>query len=99
MPNSLDIDGNRAVLRGRVTMETARSLFDEADALQQRFPQIVDFAGVDEVDSSAVALMLAWLRAAEARKTPLSFINLSPQLRSLTTLYGVADLIPTTPAA
>lgn len=80
-------------------MESARQLFDEGAALQQRFPRIVDFAGVDEVDSSAVALMLAWLRAAEARDARLSFINLSPQLRSLTTLYGVAELIPTTPAA
>jgi ABC-type transporter Mla MlaB component len=40
-----------------------------------------------------VATLLAWKRAAAARKAPLALTNPPPSLRSLTELYGVADLL------
>lgn len=56
--------------------------------------QVFDFSGVTAIDSAAVAVLLAWQRAARARSLALSFINVPPALQSLASLYGVADLLP-----
>lgn len=53
----------------------------------------IDFAGVVTADSSAVASMLAWRRAATARAAPLVFDNLPANLCSLISLYDVTTLI------
>lgn len=54
-----------------------------------------DFAKVETVDSAAVATMLVWRRTANAGSLPLSFTNLPDNLRSLISLYDVAELIGT----
>jgi phospholipid transport system transporter-binding protein len=53
----------------------------------------IDFAGVTTVDSSAVATLLAWRRAAAARSASLAFENLPDNLRSLVALYDVSALL------
>jgi len=53
----------------------------------------IDFAGITEVDSSAVALLLEWRREAARRHKGLQFVNLPPNLLSLAELYGVTELI------
>ena len=59
----------------------------------------IDFAGIDAIDSSAVALLLEWRRQAQRRGKRLEFVNLPANLVALATLYGVEDLIqPPTPA-
>lgn len=59
----------------------------------------VDFGGVTAVDSSAVALLLAWRRAAAARGKPLRFHHLPAGLLSLAALYGATGLLDATDAA
>ena len=53
----------------------------------------IDFAGIDAVDSSAVALLLEWRRQAKRLGKRLEFVNLPANLIALATLYGVEDLI------
>jgi phospholipid transport system transporter-binding protein len=53
----------------------------------------IDFAGIDAVDSSAVALLLEWRRQAQRVSKTLEFVNLPANLVALATLYGVEDLI------
>jgi ABC-type transporter Mla MlaB component len=38
--------------------------------------------------------MLEWMRTSGAERRRISFANLSDDLRSLSELYGVVDLIP-----
>lgn len=52
-----------------------------------------DLSGVTELDSAAVATLLAWQRAALARGNPLTFTHLPANLCSLMRLYGVAELL------
>jgi ABC-type transporter Mla MlaB component len=60
----------------------------------------IDFAGIDAIDSSAVALLLEWRRQAAGRGKKLDFVNLPANLVALATLYGVEHLIqPNTPPA
>ena len=52
-------------------------------------PIVVDLAGVDRADSAGLALLIEWLRAADAARRPLNYANVPPALR---TLIDVSDL-------
>jgi phospholipid transport system transporter-binding protein len=53
----------------------------------------VDCAALTQFDSSALAVLLAWQRAATARGTPLMVVNLPAGLSSLAQAYGVDSLL------
>jgi phospholipid transport system transporter-binding protein len=53
----------------------------------------IDLAPLATADSAAVATLLAWQRAAQARGATLTFVNLPAVLQSLVRLYGVATLL------
>ncbi len=55
---------------------------------------ILDLAAVAVVDSSALSVVLAWLRTAGERGVSLRLANPPANLISLATLYGVAELLP-----
>nr|WP_220809935.1 STAS domain-containing protein [Noviherbaspirillum aridicola] len=52
-----------------------------------------DLGGLAAVDSSAVATLIAWQRAAREAGRQLAFIGLPANLRSLVDLYGAAELL------
>ncbi|MGV3655508.1 MAG: STAS domain-containing protein [Noviherbaspirillum sp.] len=52
-----------------------------------------DMGQVTAVDSAAVAILLAWRRAAAQQGVALSFSNFPPTLHSLAELYGVAGML------
>jgi phospholipid transport system transporter-binding protein len=52
-----------------------------------------DLSAVRTCDSSAVAVVLAWQREAQARGSRLKLSGLPPDLLSLATVYGVAPLL------
>ena len=62
--------------------------------LLQPGEQVFDFSRVAVADSSAVAVMLGWLRAADQSRSTLTFAEIPPGVRSLAELYGVTDLLP-----
>lgn len=53
----------------------------------------IDLAGLTSVDSSAVAVLLAWRRAAQEKGATLRFQSIPQNLHSLIHLYGVDELI------
>ncbi len=55
---------------------------------------VLDLAGVTEVDSAAVSLLLHWQRDAQATGSVVSLRNVPPSLLSLAKLYGVEALLP-----
>ena len=54
---------------------------------------VLDFTGVTEVDSAAVALALECLREARRRKLALSLANLPEAMLHLAQLYAVSELL------
>ena len=62
--------------------------------VRQQGEDVFDFAEVTEADSSALAVMLGWLRAAELSRSTVRFANIPAGVRSLAELYGVAELLP-----
>lgn len=54
---------------------------------------IIDLAKITQVDSSAVSMLLEWVRTAEAHQKKIELINLPENLVNLIELYGVSNLI------
>lgn len=54
----------------------------------------IDLGAVAEADSSALAIMLGWLRTSESAGAKIVFTNMPAAVRSLAELYGIAELLP-----
>jgi phospholipid transport system transporter-binding protein len=52
----------------------------------------VDCAQLTQFDSSALAVLLAWRRAAQARGSALAIVNVPDGLASLAQVYGIDAL-------
>lgn len=85
-------DGGVYRLAGPVTMAHAASLLEQGGVLFEGGEAVVDLGQVTDVDSSAISLLLEWLRRG-GRRQRLRFVNLPPNLVSLANLYGVMDTL------
>ncbi len=92
-------EGDRMVVSGALTLANVAMVLREGNAAIGEGVRIVDLAEVGELDSSALALLLAWLREAKQHSGSLSFVNLPQGLTAIARLYGVAELLPAAPAS
>jgi len=87
-------EGDRVFLSGPVTLANV------ADVLRQGCDELragvrtIDLGEVTELDSSLLAALFAWMRAAKADGGEVVFANLPEGLLTVAQLYGVADLLP-----
>lgn len=86
-PGRLRVTAPMVMANARGLLEAGRSAFKEAQ-------EVVDLGAVPEADSSALAVMLGWLRVAESQGRHLVFTHTPAGVRSLAELYGIADLLP-----
>ncbi|MBM3341822.1 MAG: STAS domain-containing protein [Betaproteobacteria bacterium] len=86
-------NSGRATLTGPVTFANVNAVLDEGTRAFKAACLTVDLAGVTEVDSTAVSVLLEWRRAAARDKRAIDYVNLPANLKSLIQLYGVAELI------
>lgn len=89
----ISCEGGRCEVRGPLTIATAASLAEEGRRLFVAERVVVDLAGVTEVDSAAVSLLLEWRRAAGSAHRRIDYVNLPDNLKSLAALYGVSELL------
>lgn len=85
-------------LSGDLTFATTAELKTAGEALLQESAALAamtfDLAKVGKVDSSALALFLAWLRAAKTKSQNLQFINIPQALAELADLYSLSTILP-----
>ena len=86
-------DDGRWVFEGSLTMEDAARALDEADALPAPAEGIVDFRGLLQADSAALAVMIALKRRAAAEGRTITLVSVPAPLKSLAIVYGVDKLI------
>jgi phospholipid transport system transporter-binding protein len=76
-----------------LTHESAKSALSAGLARIASGATAVDCAPLTQFDSSALAVLLAWQRAAHERGTTLSVLNLPAALASLARAYGVDSIL------
>ncbi|MEA5097624.1 MAG: STAS domain-containing protein [Burkholderiaceae bacterium] len=76
-----------------LTLQNARTALAEGLRAIEAGQTAFDLSRVEALDSAAIAILLAWQRAARARGTNLDFHNPPSVLCSLAALYGVAELL------
>jgi len=86
-------EGEALLIEGPVTFDTVPDLVSAPGECFRQGVVVVDFAGVTEVDSAAVALALEWVRQAERASVALRLVNVPASIRNLAKLYGVSDLL------
>ena len=91
-------EGDRLLFDGPVTIATVSALLAQSRTLLAPGVAVLDFKGVTEVDSAAVALALECLREARRRKLALSLANLPEAMQHLAELYAVSGLLQADPA-
>lgn len=90
----IERSAGRLLVTAPLTMDNSRRLLEAGCAALQPGEQVFDFAGVSEADSSAIVVMLGWLRAAVAARADVRFVNIPAGVASLAELYGVSELLP-----
>jgi phospholipid transport system transporter-binding protein len=81
-----------------LTAANAKAALARGVAAIQAGKTIFDLATVQQTDSAAVAVLLAWQRAARKAGSSVKYINLPASLVSLVSLYGVEELLADSPA-
>lgn len=81
-----------------LTVQNAKAALAQGVAAIKAGQTVFDLGTVKVADSSAVAVLLSWKRAARKSGAALSYINLPDSLKSLAALYGVDDFLVESPA-
>jgi phospholipid transport system transporter-binding protein len=89
----IETNGQRMQVVGQMVMASAAELKLEGEAALAAGATEADLAGVTDADSSALAVLLAWARTAQERGQRFTVANPPASIRSLATLYGVAEFI------
>lgn len=87
-----ETDGQLRVA-GEMNQQTASALLAEAAAMFADADRVINLSGVTHVDSTALAVLLDWMRAARATGHQLRVVAAPASLVSLAALYGVDALI------
>ena len=88
------IAGDCAEVSGPMNIAGARVLLSEGEAAIATDVLSFDLKAVTETDSSCLAVVFGWMRAAMATGKTLRLLNPPQSLVSLAAVYGVADLLP-----
>ncbi|MDR3425893.1 MULTISPECIES: STAS domain-containing protein [Silvimonas] len=82
-------------ITGKLTMDTAGAQLAAFSWPVAANELTLDLSQVQEVDSSAVSVLLHWQRQAKTQQANFLITGVPPALRELVRLYGVEDLLPT----
>ena len=87
-------EGERLLVDGPVTLANVAQVLETGNAAIRDGADTVDLAGVTELDSSLLAMLLAWLRESAQAGRALRLDNLPGGLTTIAQLYGVDELLP-----
>jgi phospholipid transport system transporter-binding protein len=87
-------EGERLLVDGPVTLANVTQVLEDGYAAIREGASAVDLKGITELDSSLLAVLLAWLRAAAHAGRKLRLDNLPAGLTTIAQLYGVDELLP-----
>ncbi len=93
---AITAEGARLQLSGVLDHASVPTLREQGRALISRGggPLVLDCGGVEHSNSAGLALLLAWLRDAQAAGRPLSIAQLPSELRQIAEVSDALALLP-----
>ncbi len=88
------VAGGHVEVSGPMTMAGAAVLLAEGEAAIAADASVFDLAAVTDLDSSSLAVVFGWMRAARDGGKVVKLLNPPQNLLSLAEVYGVSDLLP-----
>ncbi|MDD5297244.1 MAG: STAS domain-containing protein [Rhodocyclaceae bacterium] len=88
-----EVEGRLAV-EGVMTHDSARALLEAGTGALKPGATLFDLSSVTDVDSSGLAVIFGWQRAALAAGSSVHIANPPANLVSLAEMYGVSELLP-----
>jgi len=76
-----------------LTISNASAVKREGFEALEKSDGEIDFSDVENVDSSAIAVLMAWIRRAEEKKLKIRVTNVPQALHSLILLYGLESML------
>lgn len=81
-------------VNGALTLETVPLLYrNSAGWFAGTSELVLDLAQVERADSAGLALLIEWLRRAEAQKCSLRFTNIPAPVQTLIRINGLQDAL------
>jgi phospholipid transport system transporter-binding protein len=87
-------EGSRVAVSAAMTLDHARYLLEQGSTQVKEGATLFDLGAVAELDSSCLAVVFGWQRAAGRAGSTIRIVNPPANLLSLAELYGVAELLP-----
>ena len=94
MSARLEAAGDGMKVSGDMTMDDAAVLLTQGITALEQGNTAFDLSAVGEIDSSGLAVLFGWQRAAHQLGKHISIVNPPHNLRSLADVYGVTGLLP-----
>lgn len=90
-----DLGGGRWRLSGNLDFDTVGAVVGHPGARLEAGDDVrVDLARLARTDSAGLALMVEWLREAQACNAGIRFENVPPQLHALARVCGLENILP-----
>ncbi|MBI5922104.1 MAG: STAS domain-containing protein [Betaproteobacteria bacterium] len=90
----INVAGDRVEVSGAMTLTEASKLLTEGNATLSSAETLFDLSAVTAVDSSSIAVIFGWLRAARQQGKSIRIVAPPQELLSLSSVYGVTELLP-----
>ena len=78
-------------LKGAVTMQTVGKIYRDIEKVSTKSTIVFDFSGIEQVDSSAVALLIAIFRKALERSNSVRWGVIPARIIQFSEIYGLDD--------
>jgi len=78
-------------IKGPITMATAGKIYRDIATLSAQSPLCIDFSGMEQVDSSAIALLISILRRARKAPDRIKLGVIPNVIAQFSEIYGLDD--------
>ena len=90
----IKLENDRLMVSGDLNFLSIINIWSASLPLMESSPKLVfDFAGVTNVNSAGLALLVEWIKLANKMNKKISFMSIPPQLISIGGVCGVAPML------
>lgn len=96
MVGTVSINNQRQIcVAGVVDLDSVQVLCAQGKHLMRDLPKLhVDLSGITDADSSALAMLIEWIRSARDRRQPVEFYNAPAVILDLGRVCGLDQILP-----